>query len=411
MTTSVPHNTPPRADQGIRLLALPSPDAQHRELQRVGVTPAEAGRIAARGQMQWVRLEAMPADAARHLQALIRSIGGECTPTAIADTAGALDVVAIATPAGWACACARLQAHAGPLANTAQAIADALRAGAVRGALRCREFTLPLGGKTYVMGIINVTPDSFSGDGLGGEVPAAVRQAEAMLATGADLLDVGGESTRPGAAPVPLAEELRRVVPVIRALAPLGVPLSVDTYKSAVARAALDAGAALVNDISGLRFDPAMAGVAAAAGVPVIVMHLQGTPRTMQHAPHYDDLITEVCAELQAATARAESAGIPRDQIILDPGFGFGKTVAHNLALVRRLREFASTGQPLLLGPSRKATIGKLLGDLPPEERIEGTGALVALAIAHGVDIVRVHDVQAMVRVARVADAVVRGAE
>jgi dihydropteroate synthase len=165
----------------------------------------------------------------------------------------------------------------------------------------------------------------------------------------------------------------------------------------------------MVNDISGLRADTDMARVVAETGVPVVVMHMQGTPRTMQHAPHYDDLLTEVCAALRASTALAEAAGVPRDQVILDPGFGFGKTVEHNLELLRRLREFTSFGQPLLVGASRKATLGHVLGGLPAEERLEGTAATVALAIANGADLVRVHDVRAMARVARMSDAVVRG--
>jgi dihydropteroate synthase len=189
------------------------------------------------------------------------------------------------------------------------------------------------------------------------------------------------------------------------------VPLSVDTYKSEVAREAIGAGATLINDISGLRFDPTMAKTVAAAGMPVVVMHIQGTPRDMQRQPHYDDLMSEVCASLQASTVLATAAGLPREQVLLDPGFGFGKTPAQNLELVRRLRELTSYGQPILLGTSRKSTLGAVLGGLPAEERLMGTAATVALGIANGADIVRVHDVQAMARVARVTDAIVRQRE
>jgi len=220
---------------------------------------------------------------------------------------------------------------------------------------------------------------------------------------------VGGESTRPGAEEVPLEEELCRVVPVIAALAErFPVPISVDTYKSAVAREAVRAGATIVNDISGLRFDPEMAAVAAEAGAAVVIMHIQGTPRTMQQHPHYEDLMTEVCDYLQESTEIAEAAGIPRAQVVLDPGFGFGKTVEHNLELLRRLRELTSYGQPVLAGTSRKSTIGKVLGGLPPEERVEGTAATIAIAIHNGADIVRVHDVKEMARVAKMTDAIVR---
>jgi dihydropteroate synthase len=203
-------------------------------------------------------------------------------------------------------------------------------------------------------------------------------------------------------------EEIARVVPVVESVAAQGdAVISVDTYKAAVARAALEAGAALINDVSGLRFDPDMAGVAAEYQVPVAVMHIQGTPRDMQHAPHYDDLIGEIMVYLRDGVEVAVSAGVAADQVIVDPGFGFGKTVDDNLALLRRLREFRSLGQPLLVGTSRKSTIGKVL-DLPVEERLEGTAATVAIAIRNGADIVRVHDVREMARVARMTDAIVR---
>ena len=229
-----------------------------------------------------------------------------------------------------------------------------------------------------------------------------------MIADGADILDIGGESTRPGAAAISLQEELQRVIPVVRALAGCGVPISVDSSKSIVASEALSAGATMLNDISAFHFDPAIAAVAAQAGVPVVIMHMKGTPRDMQQLVCYDNMLQEISDYLQQATSAGIAAGIPHDQLILDPGFGFAKGVVQNLEILRRLREFTATGQPLLLGTSRKSTISHLLGGLPPEERIEGTAATVALAIANGVDIVRVHDVKAMARVARVSDAVVR---
>jgi dihydropteroate synthase len=276
-------------------------------------------------------------------------------------------------------------------------------------ALRCRGRELHLGAKTVVMGIINVTPDSFSGNGLGSDVEAAVALGQQMVADGADILDVGGESTRPGAEPVSLQEELARVLPVVEALAAeAGVPISIDTYKSGVAEQALSRGASIINDISGLQADERMARVAADAGAAVVVMHIRGTPRDMQKDPRYADVIGEISDYLEEGIARAQAAGLTRDQIVVDPGFGFGKTLEHNLELLRRLRELRCLGCPVMIGTSRKSTIGKLLGDLPPEERLEGTAATVALAIAAGADIVRVHDVKQMARVARVADAVVR---
>ncbi|MBE2232885.1 MAG: dihydropteroate synthase [Anaerolinea sp.] len=327
------------------------------------------------------------------------------------------------------------------------------------------------------MGILNATPDSFSGDGLrgldtlrystgeerglrgldtlrystgeergpegldtlrystggsstggsstGGDDPtgeegwidAAIEQGRRMVAAGAHILDVGGESTRPGALPVDADEELRRVIPLIQGLAAaVDVPISIDTSKAAVAAAALAAGASLVNDVWGLRLDPAIAQVAAQQGAPVILMHNRSRRQQVSIDPalgghyvgtDYNELLGDIAAELQVSIDLARGAGIPDSHILLDPGIGFGKTVAQNLALLDRLGELRSLGFPLLVGPSRKSFIGYTL-DLPPEQRIEGTAAAVAIAIARGADVVRVHDVQPMARVARMADAIVR---
>ena len=257
------------------------------------------------------------------------------------------------------------------------------------------------------MGVLNVTPDSFSGDGVGSDIDAAVEQALRFEADGADIIDVGGESTRPasiytGAGPVSADEELRRVIPVIEALADaLHIPVSVDTYKAAVARAALDAGAAMVNDVWGFRRDPDMAKVAADFDAPVVLMHNQSHTR-------YDDLVPDVIGELRRMMEAAVAAGVRRENIIIDPGMGFGKSAEHNLELLRRLGEFRTLDAPILVGMSRKSTIGYVL-DLPVEERVEGTAATVALSVAFGADIARVHDVREMARVARMSDAVVRG--
>ena len=263
------------------------------------------------------------------------------------------------------------------------------------------------GSRTYVMGVLNVTPDSFSGDGLGSDTDAAVEQALRFQADGADIIDIGGESTRPasiytGAGPITADEELRRVIPVIEALAgALHIPISIDTYKAEIAREALRAGAAMVNDVWGLRRDPDMARVVAEAGVPVVLMHNQAHTR-------YDDLVPDVIGELRRMIDAAISAGVRRENIIVDPGMGFGKTAEHNLEILRRLDEFRALDAPILVGMSRKSTIGYVL-DLPVEERLEGTAATVALSVAFGADIVRVHDVREMARVARMSDAVVRG--
>jgi dihydropteroate synthase len=265
---------------------------------------------------------------------------------------------------------------------------------------------LEFGSRTYLMGILNVTPDSFAGDGVM-EVERAVARARGMLAEGADIIDVGGESTRPGAHPVPLEEELRRVIPVVdRLVEELGTPVSVDTKKAEVARQALRAGAGMVNDVSALRADPQMAAVVAEAQVPVVLMHLGVRPAEQEQADR--DIVTEVRVRLAERIEAAVAAGIPLERILIDPGFGFGKTVKQNLELLRRLGEFRALGQSLLISTSRKGTIGKVLGGLPVEERVEGTAATVAVAIVQGVDIVRVHDVRVMVRVARMTDAIVR---
>jgi dihydropteroate synthase len=264
------------------------------------------------------------------------------------------------------------------------------------------------GERTYVMGIVNVTPDSFSGDGILDAAPtdavaAAVTQARAMVADGADLLDVGGESTRPGHIEVAADEEMRRVVPVVAAIR-LALPetaLSVDTTKAAVAEAALDAGADMLNDIWAVSADDSLARVAAAHNVPLVVMHNREEPR-------YDDLVGEVVADLAAAIARAVGAGVQREWLIVDPGFGFGKTPEHNVAILAGLSALRVLGRPILLGTSRKSTLGRIL-DLPVDQRLEATLATTALGIAAGADIVRVHDVRANVRAARTADAIIRG--
>ena len=263
------------------------------------------------------------------------------------------------------------------------------------------------GSRTYVAGVINMTPDSFSGDGLGGDVEAAVGQALRFQEWGADIIDVGGESTRPpslyaGAAPTSEDVEISRIIPVIEALHQrVDLPISVDTFKAEVARRALDAGASMINDIWGFTRDAEMARVAAEAGAPVILMHNQEHTR-------YADLVPDVIGALKRRCEAAVAAGVARENVILDPGMGFGKTAEHNLEILRRLGEFSVLGRPLLMGMSRKSTIGYVL-DLPVEERVEGTAATVALSIANGADVVRVHDVKEMVRVARMSDAVVRG--
>ncbi|MGE0452321.1 MAG: dihydropteroate synthase [Vicinamibacteria bacterium] len=263
-----------------------------------------------------------------------------------------------------------------------------------------------LGARTWLMGVLNATPDSFSDGGHFDRPEAALARGLAMFEAGADIVDVGGESTRPGAAATPAADERRRVVPVIEALRRSGPGLvSVDTTKAEVAQAALDAGADIVNDVSGLAFDTRLGTLLAARGVPVVLMHLRGDFESMHHEPRYADVGAEVAAELGAALARAQAAGIDPAQTILDPGIGFSKDALHSLSLMRRLPELLALGRPLLVGPSRKSFIGRVTGR-PAGERLFGTAGAVAAAILAGAHLVRVHDVAEMADVARVCDAI-----
>jgi dihydropteroate synthase len=262
-----------------------------------------------------------------------------------------------------------------------------------------------LGERTLVMGILNVTPDSFSDGGRTAGAEAAIARGLELFAAGADWLDVGGESTRPGAEPVSAEEETRRVAPVLEGLRRRGAgPLSIDTTKAVVAGAALDAGADVVNDVSAFAYDARMAPLVARRGVPAVLMHLRGRFGEMHRAPAYRDVMGEVVAELREALARAEAAGVRREQLLVDPGLGFSKSAEHSLEALRRLPELAELGRPILVGPSRKSFIGRLL-DAPVERRLMGTAAAVASAVLLGAHVVRVHDLPEMADVVRVADA------
>ena len=271
--------------------------------------------------------------------------------------------------------------------------------------LRAGPHSVRCGVRPLIMGVVNCTPDSFFG---GSQVhgKAAVAVGEQMVAAGADLLDVGGESTRPDSDPIAESEELERVIPVIRDLSHrVDLPIAVDTTKAAVAQAAVDSGATLVNDISGLSFDPEMAVVVAKTRVPIILMHTRGRPREMRQRAHYEDVVSDVIRELRLAMTRATDAGIAPESILVDPGIGFAKNAEHSLIILRHLTAFRSLGRPLVVGPSRKSFIGSVL-DLPTDQRLEGTAAAVAIAVMGGAHVLRVHDVEAMGRVAAVAAAV-----
>lgn len=276
------------------------------------------------------------------------------------------------------------------------------------GHTHCGNTTFHWGKRTYIMGIINVSPDSFAGDGLGNNIAAAVAKANRFVAEGADIIDVGGESTRPGSTPISIDEELNRVIPVLKRLTEeITLPLSIDTYKLEVAQKALDVGASMINDIWGLKQEPRLAELAAQRGGPLILMSNQ-----RDISPHHDvifpDIISVIIADLHRAIQRALAMGVPLENIIIDPGLGFGKTQEQNLGIMRRLEELKILGRPILLASSRKSIIGRVL-DLPPEQRLEGTMATVATGIAKGADTVRVHDVKEIARVCKMSDAIIRG--
>lgn len=375
-------------DPGCRLMA---PKAVHRVLKVSGLTPVQANIL--KQEMLAKGGEA----------AVARGVMDGCVP--------ATDVLLMGTLKQYEALLAKLKMQPFGLERLGEKIQEVLQnlEGRPIRRLACRDRELTIGERTLVMGILNVTPDSFSDGGLYFEPEKAVERAWQMVEEGADIIDLGGESTRPGVVPptpgydpVEPEEELRRILPVLEKLIAekIPVPVSIDTTKAVVARAALAAGAHIINDQTALRGDPQMAGTAVEYGAPVILMHNQS-------GTEYRDLLGEIVHYFRASFEIAEGAGLSREKLIIDPGFGFGKTVAQNLEVLRRLGELACLGRPVLVGTSRKSMIGKML-NLPVDQRVEGTAATVALAIAAGADIVRVHDVKEMVRVVRMTDAVVR---
>ncbi len=382
---------------------LPGPDDALRDaVLQLGVPPEKLIVLAQRGAVEALALQGLTQDQTRVMERLVAQGGGEMLTNTDGDRAVVLMPVLTA----------------GTLPDELAAWSE--RTGEVGAAIRTvlmARFTPPpplelsghrldFGARTLVMGILNVTPDSFSGDGVGDDVGAAVRRALLLAEEGADIIDIGGESTRPSKTrePVAIEDELARVIPVIRELAGrVAVPISVDTRKAVVADAALEAGAVIVNDVWGLHGDPDMARVVAAhPGTGLVVMH-------NQRGTSYGDLLEDICLGLRESVAVAEDAGIPIEHVIVDPGFGFAKTPAHNLELIRRLGELRGFGRPVLVGPSRKSTIGLLTDGADQSKRLEGSLAFATLAAQAGAHMVRVHDVAATLRALRVADAVVRG--
>ena len=361
----------------------------------------DVGQLAQSHPSRVLVVEGLDADLSRRAAALIEDSGGAAVHPGDR-------LVWSATPKAQAILLDRLNQE-----PTLAAFTGAVSSALARWNEPARDLTLPdgtvlaLSQRCHVMGIVNVTPDSFSDGGRFLDPAGAIDHGLRLADEGADILDVGGESTRPGANAVDEQDETDRVLPVVEALSKKSaLPVSIDTSKARVARAALDAGAQIVNDVSAGRFEPHIFGVAAARHAPIVLMHMLGDPRSMQTNPRYDDVVGAIVAFLDERAEAAMADGIARERIILDPGFGFGKTLEHNLVILRRLREFRCLGFPVLAGTSRKSFVGNALGGLPVEERLESTAATVAMAVLNGASIVRVHDVREMARVVRMVEAV-----
>ena len=401
------------ARHNLRLVRVQGADDARRILGELGTDPGGAAIMSHKMVYASVAVSKVQARASHIIKQIMLSKGGDCaTPRNVflVDGKELVDVILIGTERQLADAAKSLAAQPfgckALAAELKQFVAGGLPGAAGTRTLRAGDYQLPLGGRTLVMGIVNVTPDSFSDGGEFMSFEAARLRALEMVAAGVDIIDIGGESTRPGADAVSLSEEERRTIPLIEAIASEArIPISIDTYKSEIAAKALDAGACMVNDVSALRLDDRMASLVAEREAPVILMHMQGMPRDMQENPTYGDVVADISEFLIERAQYAAGQGISPERVLIDPGVGFGKTVEHNLEIIRRLDEFASLGYPLVLGTSRKRFIGSVTGRVVTE-RMMGTAASVAFSIARGVDVVRVHDVAEMLEVVKVADAI-----
>ncbi|GAB4259332.1 MAG: dihydropteroate synthase [Deferrisomatales bacterium] len=397
----------------VRRLRVEGPEGAAREIARVGADPAGVAKMRDKADFLALHASGVKAPGANILKQEMLSLGGEVAVSrgVVNCSVERTDVVVLGTRKQLRSLVRKLRPQPFGLRALAEEIRRALEPVGPFD-LPWRGGVLHLSERPHVMGVLNVTPDSFSDGGDFVEPQAALDRALEMVEEGADLVDIGGESSRPGAAPVPEAEELARVLPLVEHLAPrLPVPVSVDTYKAEVARRTAEAGASVINDISGLRLDPAMAEVAARSGCAVVVMHMRGTPRDMQADTRYADLVGEVFAALAQSVDTAAAAGVPRERVLVDPGIGFGKSPEGNLVLLRRLEEFASLGCAVLVGASRKSFIGHVLGIPEPKERLEGSLAAAVVAVMHGAHVVRTHDVRATRRAVDLAWAVRRAEE
>jgi dihydropteroate synthase len=396
----------------VRVLHFATSDEAVHEMQRIGVDPIGIESMREKLFHLNLKIEGIDCRLANFLKQEMVLLGGDVlTDRRIIDcSVAASDLILMGTENQIKNLVNRLEDRSNGLHDVAVRIRECLKnLQTPSQTIRCRKKTLHLHERTYLMGIVNVTADSFSDGGLYMDADKAISQGIELASQGADIIDIGGESTRPGSDPLLLDEELRRVIPVIEGLsAKVDTPISIDTYKSVVAERAIGAGAEMINDISGLKFDPKMAHVAAKHDVPVVLMHIKGTPKVMQLDVHYDCLLTEIMEYLEEGIEIAEEAGIDAGQIIIDPGIGFGKTAEDNLKIIRHLAELRSLGKPILLGPSRKSFIGKVLNS-PVDQREEGTLASISAAIMNGANILRVHDVGPAKKAAQMVDAILRG--
>jgi len=396
----------------VRALCFAKPDEVVHEMQRIGVDPIGIESVREKLFHLNLKIEGLDCRLANSLKQEMVLLGGDVAmDRRIIDcSVASSDLILMGTENQIKNLVNRLEDRLNGLHDVAARIRECLKnLQTPSQTIRCKKTILHLHERTHLMGIVNVTPDSFSDGGLYMDADKAISQGIELASQGADIIDIGGESTRPGSDPLPPDEELRRVIPVIESLsAKVDTPISIDTYKSFVADRAIGAGAEMINDISGLKFDPKMAHVAAKHDVPVVLMHIKGTPRVMQLDVHYDCLLTEIMEYLEESIEIAEEAGIDAGQIIIDPGIGFGKSAEDNLKIIRHLAELRSLGKPILLGPSRKSFIGKVLNG-PVDQREEGTLASISAAIMNGANILRVHDVGPAKKAAQMVDAILRG--
>lgn len=394
-----------------RVLSIGTPDQGRRELERIGADPGGIGMMAGKTLTRCIHLAALQCRQANILKQELLSLGGDAAVArgTVACSIPFTDVILIGTDKQLLQLCGKLKAQPfglPALAAELETLLAAIRRPPETWITSRRTLSLE---RPLIMGILNLTPDSFSDGGRFVDPAQAIEHALKMEAEGADIIDIGGETSKPGAPPVPAAEEAARIIPVMeRLVRELRCPLSVDTWKSAVADRALSAGAEIINDISGFNFDPQMADVVARHGAAAVLMHTRGKPDEMQQNTDYSDLMTEVIGGLRNSVSQALAAGVQRERIAIDPGIGFGKDLSGNLEILRRLRELTSLGLPVLVGTSRKSFIGKILARQEAAERTFGTAATVALSIANGAQILRVHDVREMRDVADMAHAIVQ---